>query len=330
MGNQDSVAFGLGELMEATSAYWQSRALLSAVELDIFEALADGPLTAADLAAKLECDGRALGLLLHSLAGIGVLEKGDAGFGNSAFTQEHLVASRGGAMVGYLRHHALLWRHWSKLTETVRTGEVEREEFKGGEVRAFIMAMHTTSSHWGERVADSIDLTGVNRLIDVAGGSGDYAYEILRRLPEATAVVFDRQDVVPITRECAEMAGVADRVETVAGDYWEDELPEGFDLAIVSNVIHSTDDDGCVAILEKVFRCLSPGGRAVVHDFVLSPDATQPAYAALFSLNMLTAGNTGRSYTQPEIEGFLRTAGFAATEYVKTTGDTGIVVGTKV
>jgi len=325
MGEQ----FGLGDLMDITSAYWQSRALLTAVELDIFEALADGAMTPDDLAAKLGCDGRALGLLANSLAGLGVLNKCDGKLTNSAFAREHLVESRGGTMVGYLRHHGLLWRHWTALTDAVRTGEVERTEFKGGEVRAFIMAMHTTSSHWGGRVADHIDLAGVERLIDIGGGSGDYSYEILRRVPEATAVIFDREEVVPITMECAEMAGVADRVSTVAGDYWEDDLGEGFDLAIISNILHSANPDGCVTILSKAEQCLKPGGRVVIHEFVLSADGTEPAYAALFSLNMLTAGNDGRSYSRPELEEYLGKAGFSDVRHVRTTGDTSIVVGTK-
>ncbi|MBM3499536.1 MAG: hypothetical protein FJX74_12790 [Armatimonadetes bacterium] len=152
---------------------------------------------------------------------------------------------------------------------------------------------------------------------------------MLKRLPDATALIFDLPTVVAIARECAELAGVSDRVETRAGSYWDDELGEGFDLAIVSNILHSSGPEGCVTILQKTLRALAPGGRAVVHDFILGEDGTTPPWAALFSLNMLNAGNEGRSYTRGELEEFAAEAGFEATEYRQCTEDTGVVVARK-
>jgi cyclopropane fatty-acyl-phospholipid synthase-like methyltransferase len=187
--------------------------------------------------------------------------------------------------------------------------------------------MHTSSRLHATAVADQLDLSGIRRIVDVGGGSGDYAYELLRRLPEATAVVFDLPDVVPISLECAAMAGVAERVEVRAGDYFAADLGEGFDLAIVSNILHSLDRDGCVTLLGKALRCLNRGGRVVVHDFVLNAEGTEPRWAALFSLNMLTAGSAGRSYTHLEIRQMLEEAGFGEVEYRRMEGDSDVLVG---
>jgi hypothetical protein len=106
-------------------------------------------------------------------------------------------------------------------------------------------------------------------------------------------------------------------------------LGEGFDLAIISNILHSSGPDGCVTILEKALRALVSGGRVAVHDFVLGEDGTTPPWAALFSLNMLNAGNDGRSYTRAELQEFAAQAGFEAMEYKQCSEDTGIVVGRK-
>ncbi len=321
----------MGDLMDVVAGYWSSRAILTAGEVGLFTALGDESLTGVELAERIKCPPRSTTLLANALVGLGLLTKGDGRFANGPFARSHLVHGRGAGLTGYLGHHAMLWNRWSHLTANVRAG---RAEPFGGAMppdvtRSFIMSMHASSSHWGGRLVDNLDLAGVSRILDIGGGSGDYSYALLKRLPEATAVVFDLPNVVPITMECAELAGVADRVQTRAGSYWEDELGEGFDLAIVSNILHSAGPDGCVTILGKAFRALTPGGRVVIHDFVLGEDGTTPQWAALFSLNMLNAGTEGRSYTRDELQEFAAKAGFEALEFTQCSEDTGIVVGRK-
>jgi cyclopropane fatty-acyl-phospholipid synthase-like methyltransferase len=186
--------------------------------------------------------------------------------------------------------------------------------------------MHAMSRHRAAMLVDHLDLAGVRRIIDVGGGSGDNAYEVLRRLPDAAAVVFDLPEVVPITAECAALAGMSDRIELRPGDYRQDEVGEGFDLAIVSQVLHGASPEGCLVILEKSLRALRPGGRVVVHEFVLTDDGAEPSWASLFSLNMLTGGAPGRSYTRSELREMLLCAGFVDVEYVPLPGDTDLLI----
>jgi predicted O-methyltransferase YrrM len=327
MGKNAEGQFGIEQLMDMTSAYWLSRTILTAQELGVFAALDKGEATAVELAARLKCSQRGTELLANALVGLGLLEKHGEHLRNGPFARARLSPGKGDYLGGYLDHHANLWARWGELSECVRSGSGSDGAEQARDVRAYIMGMHTTSQHWAGKVFAGMDLTGVRRVIDVGGGSGDYAYAALRQAPDAEAVIFDLPDVVQIARECAELAGVSDRVTTVAGDYHEDELGEGFDLAIVSNILHSMAPDGCVRLLEKVCRCLAPGGRCVVHDFVLNDDATAPMWAALFSLNMLTAGNPGRSYTHLEIRDFLLAAGFTDTKHVDLEGDTGVLIG---
>jgi ubiquinone/menaquinone biosynthesis C-methylase UbiE len=268
-------------------------------------------------------------LLANALAGLGLLEKRESRFSNSPFADAHLVPGKAEYLGGYLDHHVAIWERWDRLSEAVRAGTLEAAQRPGGLIRALVMAMHTSSQMHAESVVDSVDLAGVRRIIDIGGGSGDYAYAFLRRLPEATAVVFDLPAALPTSLEYAGLAGMAERVELRPGDYFADEFGDGFGLAVVSNILHSLDWAGCVMVLAKAYRCLDPGGRVVVHDFVLTEDGTQPQWASLFSLNMLTVGSPGRSYTHVEIRRMLEEARFGDVEHVPMEGDSDLLMGTR-
>jgi predicted O-methyltransferase YrrM len=124
------------------------------------------------------------------------------------------------------------------------------------------------------------------------------------------ATIFDQPDVIPMARERIAGEGLLDRVELVSGDYHEDALPSGHDLAFLSAVIHQNSHEQNVELYRKVFDTLDPGGRIVVRDYVLNSDRTEPASGALFAVNMLVNTDGGNSYTLEEIREGLTEAGF--------------------
>ena len=306
------------DLSDTVAAYWPTRALLTAMELDLFDALAGGPMSAEELSERLGTDPRATELLANAIAALGLLEKSSMGFALSEFAASHLIRGQGDYLGGLIEHHMRLWTAWSRLTDVVREGRPASElpppgrapEPPSGDTRSFICAMHTMGAYRAAKLAEAIDLTGVERIADVGGGPGDNAYAMLKRLPNASAVVFDLPDVVPIALEIARLEGVTERVEVRAGDYMKDDFPADVDLVLLSHVIHSNDIPTCEMVFRKAFASLNPGGQCAVHDFVLDDDATGPVWPAIFSLNMLVATRHGRSYTDAEIRGWLTNAGF--------------------
>ena len=76
------------------------------------------------------------------------------------------------------------------------------------------------------------------RLLDIGGASGTWTIAFLRAVPEATAVLFDLPQVMPLARERLTRAGLADRVSLVAGDFYTDDLPGGADFAWLSAIAH--------------------------------------------------------------------------------------------
>ena len=295
-------------------AFMESRVLLTAVELDVFTPLAGRTMTAADVAAALGTDPRATTVLLDALAALGLLDKEAGAFRCPAATADLLARDAGGSVAPMLMHSVALWRRWSALTEVVRSGApapAPEPEQRERDREAFIAAMHAVAAPMAAAVVAAVGPGGATRFLDVGGASGTYTQAFLAASPSLRATLFDLPPVIEIARRRLRAAGVADRVEFVAGDFYRDELPGGHDLALLSAIIHQNSAEQNIALFRKVRQALLPGGRLIVRDHVMSPDHTRPLRGALFAVNMLVGTAGGGTYSFAEIRAGLEAAGFA-------------------
>jgi len=318
------------EFQQTLRAFQESRALLTAIELDLFTAVGSGA-GAGAVAQALGTDPRATEALLTALTAMELLEKREGRYFNGATAGRFLVAGARDDSRAALMHTVHLWPRWSTLTDCVRRGtSVTFREMgeRGAEwTEPFIAAMHRNAAFRAPVVARAVGLEGVRRLLDVGGGSGAYAIAFALAQPGLEADVLDLPTVVPIADRLIGEAGVADRVRTRAGDLREGGFGTGYDLVLFSAVCHMNSPEENRVMLGKAFEALSPGGRAVVHDFVLDPDKTGPRTGALFALNMLVGTRAGSSYSGEEYAAWLREAGFADVRHVALPGPTALVIG---
>ena len=289
-------------------SFMESRVLLTAAELDLFTLLAPRSLSAQQLARRLGADRRALTIVLDALAAMGLLTKSRGAWRTEASAARLLATGSPHSVLPMVRHSAHLWQRWAELTSTV-VGRKRAAKASGDWLGPFIGAMHVVASPFAARIASLVTPGRARRLIDVGGGSGTYTMALLRASPELCATLFDRAPVIRLARQRLRAEGMLERVALVAGDFYQDPLPGGHDLAFVSAIIHQNTPSENVALFRKIFAALAPGGRIVVRDHVLSPDRTKPKAGALFAVNMLL-GRGGNSYTQAEIEQALSKAGF--------------------
>jgi len=312
--------------MSMARAFQPSRVLLTALELDVFTALGDGPKTSAEVATALHTDPRATDRLLNALVALELLTKERGQFRNTPATQEFLVAGQPRYVGGALGHTANLWHTWSTLTDAVRAGRsvvAEPINERGAEwLTSFIAAMHYNASRRAPEVIQHLDLGGVRRVLDVGGGSGAYAIALARAKPDLEVVVLDLPNVVPLTQGYVAQAGLSDRITTQVGDYNVDELGTGFDLAFLSAIIHSNSPEQNRALLAKCARALNPGGQMVIQDFIMDEDRTTPAFGALFALNMLVGTQAGDTYTEAEVNDWLQGCGFTDFRRIDPPGGT--------
>lgn len=307
------------ELARINGGYAEARILQAAVTLGLFDHLDAAGRTAASLAGAAGTDPRATELLLNALVAMRLVRKDDDRFKETEVAKTYLSTASPTSYTGFVKFDAALWPLWGNLAETVRTGKPARDpdmfQSSAEDTGRFIDAMASVVQARGDArvLAETLDLGGVRRLLDVGAGPGTYAIELCRRHPELHATIFDLPGTLAITRRYVDASGVADRIELVPGDYLRDPLPDGHDLVFLSNIIHGENEDTNRALMRKIHGALAPGGRLLIKDHVTDESGTSPAPAAIFSIAMLLF-TRGRDYAFAEIREWLVAAGFARVE----------------
>jgi predicted O-methyltransferase YrrM len=315
--------------MERLRAFQESRVLLSAIELDLFTAVGDGA-TATQVSGRLKTDARATEMLMNALVALEMLTKQDGVFHNAQVAARYLAESSPENERAAMMHTVHLWQAWSTLTECVRagTGVAHKEIEDHGEnwIQAFIAAMHRIATERAPQVVKAVGTDGVNRMLDVGGGSGAYSIAFAKARRELQAEVLDLPAVLPIAQRHVEEAGLLDRVKTRQGDLGTDKFGKGYDLIFVSAICHMLGPAENKDLFRRSFAALAPGGRIVLQDFILEPDKTAPRAAALFALNMLVATQTGSSYSEQEYAAWLMAAGFRNVRRIRLQGPTDLMI----
>ena len=299
-------------LDEMTGGYRPAAMIMAAVRTGVFDALADGPRTPDQVAADGGLDLRAVDILLHGLAAVGVVRKERDAFVLEEGAAPYLASGGPETMASIIGHNLTMMRAWAHLDTVLRTGAPPpRPERSERELRDFILGMENVSRRSSEDVADRIDLSGARRLLDLGGGPATASLVFARRWPQLRCVVFDLPGPVAIAQEQIEAAGLQDRVATLAGDFHADDPGTGFDAVYVSNIIHMMGPGETLDLLKTCAGALAPGGRLLLKDFFLEDDRLTPAAGAIFSVNMLAGTERGKAYTRRETEVLLAAAGFA-------------------
>jgi SAM-dependent methyltransferase len=299
-----------------------SRVVLTANNLRVFENIGKGR-SFDDLAKALRTDPRATEILLDAVASLGLLRKSGTTYRLTPTAKRFLLPESPWYQGDMLRHADTLWRNWSGLDAVVRSGLPNRAGSRDHD--AFIKAMHNNAVLRAPRVIASLDLRGVRTALDLGGGPGTYGIQLAKRGIDVTH--FDLPDTLEIAQEMARKNGVKN-VTFRSGDFHFDDIGSGYDLVLISQVLHSNSAIENLALLGKAHDALELRGRVAIHEFPLNEDRASPVPGALFSVNMLVNTSGGRSYTRKEMKGWLAKAGFRKIA-VKDLGETILVTGRK-
>ena len=316
------------DVTDTIRGFMASRIILTALELDVFTAIAEGG-TAAQIAERIACAPRSTEMLLNALVSLKLLQKSEGVYHNTPLAARFFVEGTPDSARTAQLHIANLWQRWSRLTEAVKSGRSIVPPIEDG-VKPFIAAMDHNARGRAHAVVQAAGGNGAKRMLDLGGGSGAYSIAFVQAAPDLRAEIVDRAEVLPITQEHIRTAGLAGRITTRAGDMLTVPLEdETYDLVLLSAVCHMFSPEDNRRLLERAHRALTPHGRLVISDFILEADKTAPRFAALFALNMLTGTRGGSSYSEPEYAAWLKEAGFAESKRVRMPGPVSLMIATK-
>jgi precorrin-6B methylase 2 len=324
------------ELIRLHRGFWVSRAIYVAAELGIADLLADGPRTADDLAAAAGAHAPSLHRVLRLLASEGVFAEAADGRFELTPMAAALRRDAGPARLQVLfTGQEALWRSAGSLLDTVRTGETAFDRVHGvdffgyyrrhpDERALFDQLMAANTAPAARAVAAAYDFARVGTVVDVGGGLGALAIELLTAHPHLRGVVFDQPAVAAGAREAIAAAGLADRCEAVGGDFFA-AVPDGGDAYVVKFILHDWDDGRCAAILRACRRAIPQDGRLLVVE-LLVPPGNAPSFAKTQDVNMLI-NLGGRERTEAEYRALYAGAGFELTRTIPVQGELHIIEG---
>jgi hypothetical protein len=215
-------------------------------------------------------------------------------------------------------------RFASRKDEADWHAAMETERF----AEEFIAAMDCRGRLSAQALGQNLDLRGAHRLLDIAGGSGIFACALAARFPGLRASVFEKPPVDRIASRAIRARGFSDRVDTLAGDMLNDRLPEGYDVHLLSNVLHDWDTPIVLQILRASAVALPADGTIVIHDAFLNAEKTGPLPIAQYSV-LLMHVTQGRCYSVQEMEACLLDSGFSRPRQVAAAVGRSALVATK-
>ncbi len=310
------------------------QAIYVAARLDIADLLRDGPRPADELARAADADPSALARLLRALAGFGIFEEdADGRFALTPLAEPLQSETPGSVKAFALWSGGVSYSAFGGLYDSVRTGapafeslfgmeffEYLRRNPEAGSVFDDMMSRHTAPV---ARAIAALDMSGVDTVVDVGGGSGDMLAALVREQPGLRGVLVDHPRVLDRARRGFEQSGVANRCAAVPGNIFES-VPAG-DAYLLKSVLHGLSDDDASRVLANCRDAMRSDGRLLVIEFVVPPgDAPSPA--RLMDLLMLV-GCHGRERTQEEFQTLLASAGFSLANIAPTKHGYSIVEG---
>jgi SAM-dependent methyltransferase len=285
------------DVIDLLDAHTTAASLIAAMELGLFWLLAEGALETEAIAQRLDIPTNRCQYWLQLLSSVGLLEQSPGGYGPSptartaildAYSQEtwaflaREMRDRSLAvhnLTRYIHEPGSAWEAQGLTRPDYFVQMMESPEMAA----RFTRALYEIHLPLAEAVAESLDMNGVDRLMDLGGGSGVVSLALLRRNPGLSAVVVDIPNVCVAGRQIARENAMEDRITYHAADFLHDQPPSGFGVVLACDV--GTFGE---SLLHKIRAALDPGGRLVIVDLFAPSEGVAPSawlyWAVLASL----------------------------------------------
>lgn len=327
-------------ILQTGMAFWASKTLLSAVEMELFTDLAKHPGDLASVQGRMGLHPRAARDFLDALVALGFLQRIDGVYRNTPETDVFLDKAKPSYIGGILEmSNHRLYGFWGSLTTALRTGEPQNES-KGGHdpfaalyadparLREFLRAMSGVSRGANMAIARQFPWDRYQSCADIGTAQGDLVTQIALAQPHLKGIGFDLPEVGPIFEDYIADHGLSERVAFKGGSFFTDDLPSA-DVLLFGHILHDWDLPTKQMLLAKAYAALPSGGAVVVYDAIIDDDRSKNAFGLMMSLNMLIETPGGFDYSGADCIGWMQAAGFRDCRVEHLVGPDSMVIGIK-
>jgi 2-hydroxy-4-(methylsulfanyl)butanoate S-methyltransferase len=319
--------------------FMASKALFVALHMNVFTNLSGSSKSANTLAKEAGVTENRMTTIMTALNAIGLVTREGDEYTNSTGADAFLVQGARYDFGDYLRYqidrqmYPFMQQLEGVVTDDMAPSDVdsyakwmENEE----EARLYSESQHAGSLGPGRSLARMIDFSGVDHLLDVAGGTGGLSIRLCEAHAEMRSTILDFPNVIKLGQEKVAEVGLSDRIDFIGGNALETEWPTDVGAVLMSYLFNGVPGDAIPGLARHAFDVVRPGGLFVVHDFMVEDDRSGPQLAALWQLQHLAFTPAAKSITPSWVSGVMEGAGFADIEVdVLIPGMTKVVWGHK-
>jgi 2-polyprenyl-3-methyl-5-hydroxy-6-metoxy-1,4-benzoquinol methylase len=301
-------------LFDTQLAYTLARVVMLGTKLGVFDVLAQGDATAAQVAERCSAEERAMAKLLFALAGAGYLEEAAGGrYALTSMSRKWLTSDSSSSLTDKMLMQFREWEWMGEDERFVRSGEpVSLHQTLDDE--GWDIYQRGMRSMTGALAQEAVQRTpvpkGARDMLDIGGSHGLYSVGLCRRHDGLRSVILDLPAAVEKAAPLLAQEGMGDRVRHRAGDALSDDLGEQqYDLVLIAQVVHHFSADQNAELARRVARALRPGGIYAIADVLRAPTARKAGQIAALLDFYFALTSTSGTWSPEEMAGWQRAAG---------------------
>jgi 3-hydroxy-5-methyl-1-naphthoate 3-O-methyltransferase len=308
------------QLLELALSWQMSKVLFALVEFKIPDLLAERKRTKQEIAAVLGLHPLACDRFLHACAALKLLSQAGEYFSNTPLSETFLTSDKQSYLGDqFLNYDRTSYPLWADLTTKLRewypgknAHQTPQDEDQGAES---MLAQHNLALLAGNALAEAYDFSAHQQMLDLGGGTGAMSISICARHPQLQSTVYDLSPVTQAAELKVTEAGLRERIKLQAGDLRKDELPSGFDVVLLANLLSTTSESTARTLLQRLHDQLPAGGAVLLSGWILENSRTTPLLPVLFCLEDINWEVPDVEHTVSTYVRWLEEAGFHSIQY---------------
>jgi demethylspheroidene O-methyltransferase len=309
-----------GALFDLCAGFVYSQVLFACCRLKLFDQLASGPLSSAELTSRVPLSADATLLLLDAAVSLQLLQRrSDGRYGLGSLG----AALRGNpGVVAMIEHHEMLYNDLKDPIALLRgdlgAGQLasywpyaanrKAENLSHDAIAPYTALMAASQPMISQQVLSAYSFRGHRCLLDIGGGDGSFIAAVAAQAPKLRCVLFDLPAVADQASERFRTAGLASRAVAIGGSFLANRLPEGADIVSLVRVIHDHDDAVVMTLLRAVHLALPANGTLLIAEPISGVRGAEPIGDAYFAFYLLAMGS-GRPRSFARLRDMLTEAG---------------------